>query len=96
LASWTVYTHRRSHPLSPTHAPDRTRLPLTFCLIPWPIINHRFPTLDRTSTSLPTPLFVCLSIRLPDIPILPFCLQISVMREMPISSLRLFVSTSSH
>ena len=61
----SIYTLVFASP-PPTHARDRTRTPSTFCLIPWPIINHRFPILDRTSSSLPIPPFVCSSNTLPE------------------------------
>src|SRR6266403_2621128 len=89
MGRWTVYIHWYSHPPLPPHARDRTRLPSTFCLTPWLIISNRFPTLDRFSSLLPTLPFVCLSITLPRHSFLTFHLQISVMREMHIPSLRL-------
>lgn len=51
---------------SPPHARDGTRIPSTFCPIAWPIINHRLPILDRTSSSVPILPFVCLCITLPE------------------------------
>jgi Gti1/Pac2 family len=62
----SIYTLVFASP-PPTHARDRTRIPSTSCLTAWPIIiNHRFPILDRTSSSVPTLPFVCLSITLPE------------------------------
>ena len=59
-----IYTGIRI-PSPPTQARDRTRIPSTFRLTAWPIINHRFPILARSSSSLPILPFVCLSITLP-------------------------------
>ena len=61
----SIYTLVFASP-PPTHARDRTRIPPTFSLTAWPITNHRFPILDRTSNSLPILPFVCLSITLPE------------------------------
>ena len=61
----SIYTLVFASP-PPTHARDRTRTPPphTLRLTTWPIINHRFPILDHTSSSLPIPPFVCLFITL--------------------------------
>ena len=67
MGRWAVYIHWYSHPLPPTHPRDCTRTPSTLCLTAWPITNHRSPILDRTSSSLPIHLFVCLFVTLPEV-----------------------------
>ena len=69
----SIYTLVFASP-PPTLARDPTRIPSTVCLIPWPTINHRFPILDRSSSSLPILPFVCLSITLPGASIFSFLL----------------------
>ena len=76
----SIYTLIFASP-PPTHAGDRTRIPSTSCLTAWPIINHSYPILDRTSSSRPILHFVCLSITPPEASLPSLSLSLADIRD---------------